>query len=92
MKNDTIKVILSTITALGGIGGTYKTMENRVSDLENKLEAQEEYLRIELEVERLQQQELIREMQHKNKMDSLTFDMQMKQQEFLIKMSTFDND
>lgn len=90
MKNDTIKVLLSTITALGGIGGTYKTMEDRVSDLENKLQAQEEYLRIELQVEKLRQEELINEMKHKNKMDSLTFDMTMKQQEYLIKLSQME--
>ena len=90
MKNDTIKVILSTITALGGIGGTYKTMEDRVSDLENKLQAQEEYLRIELQIEKLRQEELINEMKHKNKMDSLTFDMTMKQQEYLIKLSQME--
>ena len=87
MKSDTIKVILSTITALGGIGGTYKTMEDRVSDLENKLQAQEEYLRIELQVEKLRQEELINEMKHKNKMDSLHFDMKMIEQEYLIKLS-----
>ena len=34
MKNDSIKVILSTLTAIGGIGGTYKTMEDRVLGLE----------------------------------------------------------
>ena len=90
MKNDTIKVLLSTITALGGIGGTYKTMEDRVSDLENKLQAQEEYLRIELQIEKLRQEELINEMKHKNKMDSLTFDMTMKQQEYLIKLSQME--
>ena len=90
MKNDTIKVILSTITALGGIGGTYKTMENRVSNLEDKLQSQEEYLRIELQVEKLRQEELINEMKHKNKMDSLTFDMTMKQQEYLIKLSQME--
>ena len=90
MKNDTIKVILSMLTALGGIGGTYKTMENRVSDLENKLQAQEEFLRIELQVEKLRQEELINEMKHKNKMDSLTFDMAMKQQEYLIKLSQME--
>ena len=48
MKNDTIKVILSTITALTGIGGTYKTMENRVTTLEEKLQKQEQVLRVEL--------------------------------------------
>jgi len=90
MKSDTIKVILSTITALGGIGGTYKTMEDRVSDLENKLQAQEEYLRIELQVEKLRQEELINEMKHKNKMDSLHFDMKMIEQEYLIKLSQME--
>jgi hypothetical protein len=86
MKSDSIKVILSTITALGGIGGTYKTMEDRVTELESKMQAQEHYLRIELEVEKLRQEELINEMKHKNTMDSLHFDMKIKRQEYLIKL------
>lgn len=90
MKSDSIKVILSTITALGGIGGTYKTMEDRVTELESKMQAQEHYLRIELEVEKLRQEELINEMKHKNKMDSLHFDMEIRQQEYLIKLGRME--
>ena len=90
MKSDSIKVILSTITALGGIGGTYKTMEDRVTELESKMQAQEHYLRIELEVEKLRQEELINEMKHKNKMDSLHFDIEIRQQEYLIKLGRME--
>ena len=69
MKNDTIKVILSTITALTGIGGTYKTMENRVTILEEKLQKQEQVLRVELEVQRMRQEQIIDELKSKSKMD-----------------------
>ena len=55
MKNDTIKVILSTLTAITGIGGTYKTMEDRVSDLEQRLQKQEQVLRVEIEVQKMRQ-------------------------------------
>ena len=84
MKNDTIKVILSTITALTGIGGTYKTMENRVTTLEEKLQKQEQVLRVELEVQRMRQEQIIDELKSKSKMDSLRFAAEMVQQEYLI--------
>ena len=45
MKSDTIKVILSTFTALTGIGGSYWKMEDRVSKLEQEM-AQQEKIRI----------------------------------------------
>ena len=41
MKNDSIKLILSTITALTGIGGSYWKMEDIVSKLEEKMAQQE---------------------------------------------------
>ena len=90
MKNDTIKVILSTITALTGIGGTYKTMENRVSTLEEKLQKQEQVLRVELEVQRMRQEQIIDELKSKSKMDSLRFAAEMVQQEYLIKLQNME--
>ena len=90
MKNDTIKVILSTITALTGIGGTYKTMENRVTTLEEKLQKQEQVLRVELEVQRLRQAQIIDELKSKSKMDSLRFAAEMVQQEYLIKLQNME--
>ena len=90
MKNDMIKVILSTITALTGIGGTYKTMEDRVSDLEDRLQKQEQVLRVELEVQKMRQEQVISEMRSKSKIDSLRFASEMVQQEYLIKLSEME--
>ena len=90
MKNDTIKVILSTITALTGIGGTYKTMENRVTTLEEKLQKQEQVLRVELEVQRMRQEQIFDELKSKSKMDSLRFAAEMVQQEYLIKLQNME--
>ena len=90
MKNDTIKVILSTITALTGIGGTYKTMENRVTTLEEKLQKQEQVLRVELEVQRMRQEQIIDELKSKSKMDALRFAAEMVQQEYLIKLQNME--
>ena len=90
MKNDTIKVILSTITALTGIGGTYKTMENRGTTLEEKLQKQEQVLRVELEVQRMRQEQIIDELKSKSKMDSLRFAAEMVQQEYLIKLQNME--
>ena len=33
MKSDTIKVLVSTVTALTGVGGSYWKMEDRVSKI-----------------------------------------------------------
>tara|TARA_B100000287_G_scaffold131709_2_gene123810 strand:+ start:1096 stop:1371 length:276 start_codon:yes stop_codon:yes gene_type:complete len=91
MKNDTIKVILSTITALTGIGGTYKTMENRVTDLEERILKQEQILRVEIEVQKMKQDQIIDELKSKAKIDSLRFASEMIQQEYLIKLQSMEN-
>ena len=82
--------MLSTITALTGIGGTYKTMENRVTTLEEKLQKQEQVLRVELEVQRMRQEQIIDELKSKSKMDSLRFAAEMVQQEYLIKLQNME--
>ena len=91
MKNNTIKVILSTITALTGIGGTYKTMENRVTDLEERILKQEQILRVEIEVQKMKQDQIIDELKSKAKIDSLRFASEMIQQEYLIKLQSMEN-
>ncbi len=50
MKNDTIKIILSTFTALTGVGGSYWKMEDRVSKLEEQMAQQEKVRMIEVEL------------------------------------------
>ena len=73
MKNDTIKVILSTFTALTGIGGSYWKMEDRVSKLEEQMAQQEKVKMIEYEIAHMKRDAELRELEHKIKMDSIRF-------------------
>ena len=73
MKNDSIKLILSTITALTGIGGSYWKMEDRVSKLEEQMAQQEKVKMIEYEISHMKRDAELRELEHKIKMDSIRF-------------------
>ena len=73
MKSDTIKVILSTFTALTGIGGSYWKMEDRVSKLEEQVAQQEKVRMIEYEITQMKRDEELQELEHKMKMDSIRF-------------------
>tara|TARA_R100001510_G_C7440752_1_gene70104 strand:+ start:185 stop:433 length:249 start_codon:yes stop_codon:yes gene_type:complete len=73
MKNDSIKLILSTITALTGIGGSYWKMEDRVSKLEEQMAQQEKVKMIEYEIAHMKRDAELRELEHKIKMDSIRF-------------------
>ena len=73
MKNDSIKLILSTITALTGIGGSYWKMEDRVSKLEEQMNQQEKVKIIEYEIAHMKRDAELRELEHKIKMDSIRF-------------------
>ena len=73
MKSDTIKVILSTFTALTGIGGSYWKMEDRVSKLEEQMAQQEKVKMIEYEIAHMKRDAELRELEHKIKMDSIRF-------------------
>ena len=73
MKNDSIKLILSTITALTGIGGWYWMMEDRVSKLEEQMAQQEKVKMIEYEIAHMKRDAELRELEHKIKMDSIRF-------------------
>ena len=73
MKNDSIKLILSTITALTGIGGSYWKMEDRVSKLEEQMAQQEKVKIIEYEIAHMKRDAELRELEHKIKMDSIRF-------------------
>ena len=67
-----------------------ETMENRVTTLEEKLQKQEQVLRVELEVQRMRQEQIIDELKSKSKMDSLRFAAEMVQQEYLIKLQNME--
>jgi hypothetical protein len=73
MKNDSIKIILSTFTALTGVGGSYWKMEDRVSKLEQEMAQQEKIRIIEYEIAQMRRDEELQELEHKMKMDSIRF-------------------
>ena len=73
MKNDSMKLILSTITALTGIGGSYWKMEDRVSKLEEQMNQQEKVKIIEYEIAHMKRDAELRELEHKIKMDIIRF-------------------
>ena len=78
------------MTAITGIGGTYKTMEDRVSDLESRLQKQEQVLRVEIEVQKMRQEQIIDELKSKARIDSMRFAAEMVQQEYLIKLQSME--
>jgi hypothetical protein len=71
MKSDTIKVLMSTITALTGIGGSYVKMEDRVSKLEEQLSKQEQIRIVQLELAQMKRDEELAELRHTMKLDSI---------------------
>ena len=71
MKSDTIKVLVSTITAISGIGGSYWKMEDRVTKLEQELAKQEEVKIVQLEIAQMIRDEELADLQHQIKLDSL---------------------
>ncbi len=68
-----MKLILSTITALTGVGGSYWKMEDRVSKLEEQMAQQEKVKMIEYEIAHMKRDAELRELEHKIKMDSIRF-------------------
>jgi hypothetical protein len=73
MKNDSMKLILSTITALTGVGGSYWKMEDRVSKLEEQMAQQEKVRMIEYEIAHMKRDAELEELEHKMKIDSIKF-------------------
>ena len=71
MKSDTIKVLVSTVTALTGVGGSYWKMEDRVSKLEKEMAKQEAIKVVQLEIDHMRRDEEQAELEHKIKLDSL---------------------
>ena len=48
-------------------------MEDRVSDLESRLQKQEQVLRVEIEVQKMRQEQIIDELKSKSRIDSMRF-------------------
>ena len=66
-----MKLILSTVTALTGVGGSYWKMEDRVSKLEEQMSKQEQIKLVQLEIIQMKRDAEIAELEHKIKLDSL---------------------
>ena len=66
-----MKLILSTVTALTGVGGSYWKMEDRVSKLEEQMFKQEQIKLVQLEIIQMKRDAEIAELEHKIKLDSL---------------------
>ena len=66
-----MKLILSTVTALTGVGGSYWKMEDRVSKLEEQMSKQEQIKLAQLEIIQMKRDAEIAELEHKIKLDSL---------------------
>ena len=71
MKSDTIKVIISTITAMSGIGGSYWKMEDRVTKLEQQIAQQEKIKIVQLEIAQMRRDDELAELRHIMRIDSL---------------------
>ena len=71
MKSDSIKILISTITALTGIGGSYYKMEDWVSKLEEQMIRQESIKEAQIEIAQMKRDEELAELEHKIKLDSL---------------------
>ena len=65
-------------------------MEDRVSDLEQRLQKQEQVLRVEIEVQKMRQEQIIDELKSKSRIDSMRFAAEMVQQEYLIKLQSME--
>ena len=73
MKSDSIKVLVSTITALSGVGGSYWKMEDRVSKLEEQFNQQERIRIMEYELVQIKRDGELKDLEHRMKMDSIRF-------------------
>ena len=71
MKSDTIKVIISTITAMSGIGGSYWKMEDRVTKLEQQIAQQEKIKIVQLQISQMRRDDELAELRHIMRIDSL---------------------
>ena len=66
-----IKFIISIVTAVGGFGGGWYKMEQRVSALEAQMAEEQKIKLIEMEIATLQRDQELEELRFKWKLDSL---------------------
>ena len=66
-----IKFIISIVTAVGGFGGGWYKMEQRVSALESQMAEEQKIKLIEMEIATLRRDQELEELRFKWKLDSL---------------------
>ena len=66
-----IKFIISIFTAIGGFGGGWDKMEQRVSALESQMAEEQKIKLIEMEIATLSRDQELEELRFKWKLDSL---------------------
>ena len=66
-----IKFIISIFTAIGGFGGGWYKMEQRVSALESQMAEEQKIKLIEMEIATLRRDQELEELRFKWKLDSL---------------------
>jgi len=66
-----VKFVISIFTAIGGFGGGWYKMEQRVSALESQMAEEQKIKIIEMEIATLQRDQELEELRFKWKLDSL---------------------
>tara|TARA_E500000331_G_scaffold253636_1_gene244121 strand:- start:984 stop:1277 length:294 start_codon:yes stop_codon:yes gene_type:complete len=66
-----VKFVISIFTAIGGFGGGWYKMEQRVSALESQMAEEQKIKLIEMEIATLQRDQELEELRFKWKIDSL---------------------
>tara|TARA_R100000742_G_C4188458_1_gene21296 strand:+ start:148 stop:438 length:291 start_codon:yes stop_codon:yes gene_type:complete len=69
--NNLIKFVISIFTAIGGFGGGWYKMEQRVSALESQMAEEQKIKLIEMEIATLRRDQELEELRFKWKLDSL---------------------
>ena len=72
--NNLIKFVISIFTAIGGFGGGWYKMEQRVSALESQMAEEQKIKLIEMEIATLRRDQELEELRFKWKIDSLRND------------------
>ena len=70
-SNDTAKLLMTLVTALTGVGGSWYKMEQRVTKLEQELAKQEKLKTLNAEIELMKRDQELAELRFKWKIDSL---------------------
>jgi len=69
--NNLIKFVISIVTAIGGFGGGWYKMEDRVSRLEQQMAEEQKIKLIKMEISTLRRDQELEELRFKWKLDSL---------------------